>query len=335
MYLSKIGLLFEETKDFSHLEPIRKRFLLNNTEQTHVFWSYIQYMVDGFALRLQDNGTSGIIGTAGLTAGGLYEQFSNLTNYLNKEITAQTIYQNLTDSNTSCKILFNNSLSCNDSDIKTESICAYIEKEKEKWELEGILLMIDICRNNQDANSLKFMNKTGVTSRELMEICDFGIKDRITFGVILHDRMIEIKQQYNCSGLLDYCSDKEIALMQWGQSKITKNPPKSIAQRKPQARSVNGWDSKAFPQEIEYSAFVERFGKIFSDEEKLPLNTSFSAKLLTFDCLFSASVLQNLLIWKKNGQYDNITATLNIKNATAILEYLRYMMIYISKLKIK
>lgn len=86
-------------------------------------------------------------------------------------------------------------------------------------------------------------------------LCDVKGMDNV--GARLHKYKLTFDQQYGCNVTPNpYCSNYELALIQWHNSTVTLNPPQSLPELKT-GSSFSQWDKKA--KAIEYEFFVTKY----------------------------------------------------------------------------
>lgn len=318
------GAIFENSQNLSDLEPIRDRFLLKDLYQTHVFWKYMDYMVEEFALMGPKNGTRETLGLGAFSAQYFYQQFAALKDFLLTDITAKSLLANLTQCNMTCSDLFNKSMEDANSSI-LDSICNK-DPHLRKLNEDSMIFLSDLCLNQYDPIWFDFMTQNGLNKKQMLEICapDFGY-----LGPLIINTNKFIKDFYGCKADSDYCSSHEIALKQWGQSLITLNPLPLLRGMYNSSFSVSDWNKELFVKPIEFLGFLNvsllNRSKIIMPSDRLGINETISAKLLTFDCLFNAVMNSKAFIFYKNNDMKNFTKNFLVENPLLLLNYLRYV----------
>ncbi len=111
--------------------------------------------------------------------------------------------------------------------------------------------MIDVCEVKFGSAWTAFKQQ-GVTLQAMQTFCDMQGTENV--GNRIHRYKIYFDQLYNCSATPNpYCSDFELALIQWQNSTVTLNPPPTLDL--PNVTSYSLWNKKAKP--IEYNYFIE------------------------------------------------------------------------------
>lgn len=326
-FLFKQGTIFDQSGNLTDLEPIRERFLLDDLYHTHVFWRYMIYMVEDFALMTPKNGSRETLGLGAFSSQYLYSAFMEVKDFLLDDITAKCLLANLTDRSMKCEDLFNNSMSgLNDSQLA--SLC---HKEPNLLTLNetAMLFLSDLCLNTYDPIWFDFMERNNLTKINMFELCDtkYGL-----WGPLMNETNLNIKNHYNCTVDAEYCSANEIAIKQWGQSLITLNPPPSIKGRYYNSSfSVSDWNSTRFPRPIEFLGVLNfthlNKSKDVSDIDRLGINQTLASSLLTFDCLFNAVMNAKAFLFYINNDFANFTKNFPVNNPLLLLNYLRYVTI--------
>lgn len=324
-YLYKQGAIFDETNDLNDLEPIRERFILKNIYQAHVFWRYMDYAVEEFALMSSKNGTRESLGLGAFSAQYFYSAFMEVKDFLLNDITGKSILANLSESNITCEQLFNKSM----THITKQNLLSICNNDSNllNFDTDSMLFLSDLCLNQFDEIWMNFMQRNNLTKINMFELCDpsFGY-----LGPLIISTNKNIKDFYKCKADADYCSDQEIALKQWGQSTITLNPLPILKGRYYNSSfSVSDWNPSKFPKPIEFLAFLNRSqlnrSNQVTDEDREGVNETVSAVLLTFDCLFNAVMNNKAFIYYLNNDFENFSKNFLIKNPLLLLNYLRFV----------
>ncbi len=323
-FLFNQGAIFDKSNDLKDLEPIKDRFRLKDIYQTHVFWKYMDYIVMDFAMMSSQNGTRETLGLGAFSSQYLYSAFMEMKDFLLNDITSKSILANLTDSNIDCIKLFNSSLE-DISDRQLKSICEN-DINLIKFDSDSMQFLSNLCLNQYDAIWMKFMKDHNLTIINMLELCDpnYGY-----LGNLIKETNIFIKDFYDCDAA-DYCSEYEIAYRQWGQSKITLNPPPILKGRIYNSSfSVSDWNPTKFIKPIEYLGFLNvtklnRSSQV-TDKDCLGINVTATETLLSFDCLFNAVMNSKAFIFYLNNDFQNFSKNFLVENPLLLLNYLRYV----------
>jgi hypothetical protein len=83
------------------------------------------------------------------------------------------------------------------------------------------------------------LNSFGARSISIDNLCAADGAHNV--GALLHAFKLELDEQYGCKKTPNpYCSNYELALMQWHNSSVTLNPPKSLSDL-PKGNSFSLW----------------------------------------------------------------------------------------------
>lgn len=99
------------------------------------------------------------------------------------------------------------------------------------------------------------IKEMGVSNIGMENLCDIGAAGNV--GSRIHQYKLQLDSTYNCNVTPNpYCSDFELALIQWHNSTVTLNPPEQLPELKP-STSFSHWrkDVKA----IEYEYFIRTY----------------------------------------------------------------------------
>ena len=87
-------------------------------------------------------------------------------------------------------------------------------------------MVVDACEHKY-GEQWQALNDLGVGLISMENLCDVEGTDNI--GARLHKYKLAFDQQYGCSVTPNpYCSNYELALIQWHNSTVTLNPPPSL-----------------------------------------------------------------------------------------------------------
>jgi hypothetical protein len=297
-----MGLAFEEDFDPLFLEPIRARFGLDSTAQTLVFWQWIRYMASEFVLQRGGNAN---LGMANIFTAGFYEQFSFLQDNLQRSLLGKMLRIEL--STLECHAFFERALDERDNPELINSLC---HKCPDTHSEEFALQMVDTCEHKYGPQWQE-LKAVGVRLASMENLCDIQGTDNV--GARLHRFKMELDSQYGCTVTPNsYCSNFELALLQWHNSTVTLSPPKGLPDLQP-GSTFALWNSKAKP--VEYEHFIRTY--LPEDSSKFPrysLRELFAK--FTFESLFSTNLMVKNL---KEGAFDPY-----------FYQYIRYVGIYIT-----
>lgn len=101
--------------------------------------------------------------------------------------------------------------------------------------------MVDVCEHKYgpEWNELK---SAGIGLVAMENLCDIQGTDNV--GGRLHKYKISLDSQYGCTVTPNpYCSNFELALLQWHNSSVTLHPPKELPELEPNT-SFSQWNKK-------------------------------------------------------------------------------------------
>ena len=323
-FLFNQGAIFDKSNDLKDLEPIKDRFFLKDIYQTHVFWKYMDYIVMEFAMMSSQNGTRETLGLGAFSSQYFYSAFMEMKDFLLNDITSKSLLANLTDSDMDCIKLFNSSIE-DMTDKQLKSICEN-DANLIKFDSDSMFFLSTLCLNQYDSLWMKFMNDHNLTKINMLELCDPNYS---YLGNLIQETNQLIKDFYECDAA-DYCSEYEIAYRQWGQSKITLNPPPNLKGRFYNSSfSVSDWYPTKFIKPIEYLGFLNitklNRSSQTTEKDRLGINITTSAALLSFDCLFNAVMNSKAFIYYLNNDFQKFSQNFIVENPLLLLNYLRYV----------
>jgi len=318
-FMFDIGRKFDalnQTEDLTPLKPIQDRFKLPSLIHAHVLWRYMDYLVSEFGIKKSLGGNIPILVMGSSISQVLWAYFDQANSYLLRELEARIMYQNFTSTGKDCAEYFADSFERPLYDVEVLCTLDYLTP----FDKNAFKFLIEACRKPFGDNWARIVNDTGLTNMDMLTFCqDVGTKD--TFATTFDYTVSYIHDYYNCSKLSNECSNYEIAIMQWGSSAVTSNPP-PILNLDP-TLSLSDWNSTLFPQPFEYPAVLNEIGlKV----EYLDYNTSLY--LMTYDCLLNGVIVSDAFIYAKNPNLaQNYTEQFFGLDPKNLNSYLRYVMI--------
>lgn len=110
--------------------------------------------------------------------------------------------------------------------IDSSAVLAICEKYGEDVHSDAFVSeAIRLCRNKFRSEWALF-KKLGATNIQLESFCDE--ENLLGFGAVYNNMRIEINDFYNCDQTPNhYCSDYELALIQWASGNVTLRQPSS------------------------------------------------------------------------------------------------------------
>ena len=326
-FIFQAGARYENSSDITKFEGVRQRFHLVTLQQAHVFYSYLNYMVEEFAAQKSSNGTSGeafMASTVGLMMAGT---FSTLSDYLLPELLSGLMLHQIQTNTTNCLKMFNSS-GFNES--FSQSICSSDSSFNDGiWfnDSSAFKMLLGACSNREGDPGLSFRAKTSMSKIDLLTLCEANNPTTTGFPYLKTWAEQRIHSFYNCTTNNHSCSKNELARRQWGNSTITQNPLFELYPTYPPSLSVNDWNPTLFPKPFEYLAVLNAHSSFATNGTSLMgFNDSTTKKLLSYDRLFSNSI-RYLFINYKNNNHQAIKDDYSCEDPKALQNYLKYIMI--------
>ena len=329
-FLFKTGETFESSNSLNDLEPIRVRFHLDSLEQTHVFYSYLKYMVDEFGSQKSQNGTSGHAFMASIISLEMLKLYNSMTNYLLPELVSNLIAYNANQKNISCEFLFTSS-GFNES--VSQNICQNnkILNEDKRFNAKSVKFLLEICEIRNGKAWKNFSSSANLSKIDLMIFCESINPNETSFSFLKAIAETRIYSFYNCSINNFSCTKQEISRKQWGNSSISQNPLPELLSFSEQFKStltVHDWNPILFPKSFEYISVLFSHRNFSSNKNIVGFNETISKKLLSFDRLFSQAIRYVFTDYEKND-HIKIQQFFYAEDTKAFQNYLKYIMIEI------
>lgn len=124
-----------------------------------------------------------------------------------------------------------------------------------------------------------------------------------------------LHEKYSCTSLQNRCSNYEIALKQWAYSEVTLDPPGDWEP----SYSVASMYPTLFAKPFEYGWFANEFKDVVGDVRKFSLEEV--KYLLSYDCLFSATMGIKSFIYAENNDLDEFRAWFLFDEFNQLLHY--------------
>lgn len=326
-FIFEEGEKFELTNNLNDLQGIKDRFHLESLQQAHVFYEYLNFMVEEFGCQKSANGTSGQAFISSAVSLEIYKNFKKISDYLYFEILSGLIFFKIKENNLTCTKLMNiseinetrSSKFCSDSKINN------LEAQN------SIKSMVELCENPERKRLSSNSTMMGLNKIDLLILCEADTKNQTTFSSLKKSAEMRIHSFYSCSKNNFSCTKDEISKKQWGNSTITMNPlPEllSLSAKYKQSLSVHQWDSDLFPKPFEYLAAFNYTFDVLSINNK-PVHgfdDSISNKLLSFDRLFGQAI-RYLFTDYAQQNYAKLKEFFYIDEIEPLNFYLKYTMI--------
>lgn len=104
--------------------------------------------------------------------------------------------------------------------------------------------MVNVCESKFGSNWQELV-KLGASPYSLDNLCDPSGTNNV--GAKLHEYKTYLDTLYGCNVTPNsYCSDFELALIQWQNATVTSSPPEMLVELKP-SLSFSAWDKNAEP----------------------------------------------------------------------------------------
>jgi hypothetical protein len=103
------------------------------------------------------------------------------------------------------------------------------------------MMLVDACEQKY-GKEWQALKALGVSLIAMENLCD--VEGTNNVGARLHTYKLEFDTLYGCSVTPNpYCSNFELALLQWHNSTVTLNPPKALPELQP-VTSFSLWSKK-------------------------------------------------------------------------------------------
>lgn len=146
-----------------------------------------------------------------IVAGGIYDAFTKLQDYLLPTITAELIFRNLssTTNSNSCTKIISGSIKINPpTQSQLDAICSH--PPLNSWTYQAVEYLIDVCDYTESKNAIIFRDQGNLTRNQFQQLCDFKSNPN-NFGSVIDYYNLNISNHYNCSSYGNRCSEFEIA----------------------------------------------------------------------------------------------------------------------------
>ncbi|EGR30149.1 hypothetical protein IMG5_140280 [Ichthyophthirius multifiliis] len=290
-----------------------------NPKASFVFWNYMKYFVYNFTQNIPLGGTPGQASIGQFTADSLQKNYQQMKNNIQLKLFAGYFFK---------KILLEQKAQCNDvfsfnfSIEQVQKICQEMEDFK-NWDFNSMFNLAYLCIKQDPFYTEFFIQKSLSEFQQYVIFCkenQYIGQNIIIFNQILFDK-------YNCSPLSGkgkICSDNELAQQQWYGSVITLNLPEQISDILSKGESYYFWDKENIDGPFEYQYFINNIIK----EEKQNLNNEQINKLLTYDVLFSPSVIPQIFQLQKLKNKQLINQKFYFQDGgDQLCKYYRYLMV--------
>lgn len=334
LHVGNLGFIFSEGeifdnsgKNLSLLIPLQKRFHLNSTYQAHVFYEWVTYITDEFAIQKSKNGTSATAAIGTFLSNEIYKRYNSLNGYLLMELLSNMMLYNITQEKLDCKGFF---IASSLNSTQAENVCQRIPEFNNSWlTTKPMRLLINLCWYRNDQEWANFTNKTSINDKNLQFICDSDLKNRSSFNAIKTYADKRIHTQYQCQNTSSKCSQTEITAKQWGNSTITRHvldELKTMNKKFVNADSVSDWEPTLFPKVFEYYAIIKKFPNFTTNNTVVGFDTETSRRLLTYERLFN-QMIRYVINDYNLGNTTSIDNLFKINDMKALYHYLKYSMI--------
>ena len=335
LHVGNIDFLFTEGEKFlksnniSDFESIRIRFRLETLYQAHVFYGWVNYIVDEFATQGSRNGTIEQASVGSFLSAEMYSLYNKANDYLLLEVLSSLMLYNITANNITCEDMFNAS---NLERETARKICNVIPEFNETWFTSPASMkkMINVCWYKRDVAWNNFTNTTNLTNIDVEFICDsWNAPDNRSFGNIKSYSDARLHDHYKCDKVSLTCSQTEFTAIQWGSSAITINvlPELTLVNKKfKNGTSISDWEPELFPKPWEYYAVIAKYPQFTTNNTVVGFNTTVARKMLTYERFFN-QMIRFVLIDYDFGYTDDIVRLFQTNDSKAIYNYIKYMMI--------
>ena len=314
-FLFAIGAGFDLTNELILLSPIQTKFNLPSLYHAHVLYKYLQYLVDEFS---SDQGQ--VIPGQPISQ-AIYSNISTAASIVLDDLTARLILKNLTNEGIDCVTLLVDS-----SGLLTEDAARQICSSPllTPFGTEAIGTLVTACSNPGDPQTINLINELGFTKAEFFTFC--ATPGENTFYSLLTSQQLYLKNYYNCS--LNYpdanrCSRQEVAILQWGSSVITQNPPPELQNELTPSDSLQTWYPDNFTKPFEYIPTLELVQRDFGAFNITPIDYVTAKSLLTFDCLFNQAMVQRAFLLFQKGDLSNFAKNFSNTDPSSLVAYLQ------------
>ena len=337
LHIGNIDFLFTEGEkalnsgNMSNWKSIQQRFNLSTPYHAHVFYGWVNYIADEFAMQKSRNGTIDQASVGTFLSIEMLKIYNKANSYLLLEVLSNLMLYNVTVNNISCNDLF---VASSLNTTQATNICRIVPGFNEsQWNTsaDAMKTLIDVCWYKRDVAWTTFANQTNLTNMEIEFICDSSnFPDNRSFGNIKAYSDKRLHDFYSCDRVSLTCSQTEFTAKQWGNSSITRHvlPELNIINKKfINTTSLNGWEPELFPKPWEYYAVIAKYPNFTSNASNIiGFNTTVSRKLLTYERFFNQMTRFVLIDYNFNYTAD-IERLFMTNDSKAVYNYIKYMMI--------
>lgn len=325
-YIFEQGEIFDQTKNLTDLQGIKERFHLDSLQHAHVFYQYLNYMVEEFACQKPQNGTSGQAFISSVASLEMYKNYQKLNDYLYNEIVSGALFSKIYEKNISC---INLMISSGLNETDSENICN--RELNNLKDISSVSSLIRLC-DNRDRKTMPLRSKLfGLSKIDLMILCESNNENQTSFQFLKKTVDSRIHLFYSCSRNNFSCTKDEIAKKQWGNSTITMSPLPELITLSPKyspSLTIHSWNPNVFPVPFEFLAVFNHTQNLMTSKNKSisGFDIGASNKLLSFDRLFSQAT-RFLFTDYEGGDLQRIKDYFLVDDAESLLFYLKYIMI--------
>ncbi len=234
------GDRYRSTGDLSVLSDLKTRFQCSSLEMARVLFEYLEYMASDFAVSETRGGTKEMLGVAALGSQGLYKYFVGIKDSLGSNLTDAFLLHNL------------DRLRVSLPSFVPLSQSLFYQDFSPSFNHSSLPFFRRLCLlGPYNPFYLSFAKKYAIPS-QMDAMCDPANPDSLAFLETI--ARSDINKVFNCSSTREYCTDKEIAILEMTSRGIVSSLEAKIA-------SHLEWSDPYGHLGVDLRSFAEKYGE--------------------------------------------------------------------------